>query len=226
MSKFKNVKIQGKGNIVGDGNVIHNTNIHNHKTTRKKSDIQPEGVFAFLIFAGVVLTYLYHGFFTNFSTINQYLNIASYTSPILGIAGVLILYYKNQLESFDLIKIGLLLIIGVVCLFTLRENIDPTLIELVKYAQQVDSLNWYDQLNENGKVQSQLIVTSTAFVFLSLFLNHLASLVLFNYSMSNVNQVGFWFKFFNKLKIFKPEFGGTAALILVIAALVIVKFYR
>ncbi len=111
----------------------------------------------------------------------------------MAFIGLAVLAYKKQLESPDLVRLVLVSFIAFLGWYTLNENIDETLIAIVKLAQESNASNWTDGLTDAGKDQSELILLSTVMVLLSSTLNHLASFMTLNYSLANENMTGFGF---------------------------------
>ena len=214
MSKFKEIVVNGDGNMMGDNNTQNNnsqnnktTNHHHYNSSKKSSDGSEIIVILFAISLGVGA--LIWWFFNNIEQIYYYLNIATLSSPVLAILAVIVLLFSNSSTGTDILKCfcSLLIAVGLFGLTILARDYAPQ--EIIQYSHQVKFMEFWRGLTDQ---EEHLVISNfiaAILIALSALIAHLVSLRQIAYAIANPARVGFWYRMYNASSLFSFKIAGS-----------------
>jgi len=241
MSKFvRDLNIKDVGNRnenntyqnnSGGYNVVDNSTTNNHSVTNKHvhHNSGPEqgndaAVILIPIFFGLV--FIIWLFFNNFDLVTKVVNIGSYTSPLLAVVSVIILFANNQFETTDLRNLICSIALGLLVLL-LNENAYYTApLDVVDLSKQYSSIiDFWNGLSEDQHNRAVITFCSYALIFVSGLLNHLISFRQLCYSLADKHKIGFWYLLFAKTDSFRFRYSGVIIILFSVFAYLILKGY-
>ncbi len=165
----------------GGYNLVDNSTTNNHSVTNKlvyhnsgSEQGNDAAVVLIPVFYGVVfITWL---FFNNFDIVSKVVSIGSYTSPLLAVVSVIILFANNQSEITDIRNLIFSIALGLLVLL-LNENAYYTApLDVVDLFKQYSSIiDFWNSLSEDQHDRAFVTFSSYALIFMSGLLNHLIS---------------------------------------------------
>lgn len=240
MSKFvRDLNIKDVGNRnenntyqtnSGGYNVVDNSTTNNHSVTNKHvhHNTGPEqgndaAVILIPIFFGLVFIIW---LFNNFDLVTKVVNIGSYTSPLLAVVSVIILFANNQFETTDLRNLICSIALGLLVLL-LNENAYYTApLDVVDLSKQYSSIiDFWNGLSEDQHNRAIITFCSYALIFVSGLLNHLISFRQLCYSLTDKHKIGFWYLLFTKTDSFRFRYSGVIIILFSVFAYLILKGY-
>jgi hypothetical protein len=222
LSKFRDIDIEGDGNIVGDNNTQNNTtnkttnkttNNHHHNNDPKKnsdgSEIVAIGIGAVIGFGALIWW-----FFNNIDQVYYYLNIATLSSPALALLAIIILLFSGSNTGQDLLRFfgSLVLAVGLFGLSILARDHAPQ--EIIQFSSQVEFREFWEGLNDKDEHLVISNFVAALLIGLSAIIAHLVSLRQAAYAIANPNRVGFWYGLYNSSRFFSLKVSGSIIAVL------------
>lgn len=203
MSKFENMTVNGGNNQFGDNNTQNNvTNNHHHHNTNVQSSNGDE-IIPLVIGAAAGLAALIWWFFSHIDQVYYYLNILTISSVALSAAALIMLTFRRETVKEDVLRFfgSAFIALGLFGLSMLSREHAPN--DVIQLSQQTTFTDFWRGLNGHGKDLVVHNFTAAIAIALAAFFAHLSSLRQFSYSLASPNGVGFWFRLYSTMKIFR-----------------------
>ena len=218
MSKYRNVKIKGNGNRVGDTTTVTNNYYNQPNRGSDGNEIIGIGLGLVVLLAAVVWF-----FFNHIDQVYFYLRVGAVTSPILAILAIVIFWKSGYLEEIDLIgttsSIAMCAVLVLLSEMT-RQNISD---EIIQLALRTDVLSFWDRLSDYGKKNVAAHFLSAILLTFAIFVTHLFSLRQLSESAGNPDGLGFWYGLYEGLSFFRMR--NTYISFFILAILIFVAAY-
>ncbi|WP_028672384.1 hypothetical protein [Saccharospirillum impatiens] len=203
MSKFENMTVNGGNNQFGNNNTQNNVtnNHHNHNNNVQGSNGDEIIPLGFGAVAG--LAALIWWFFSHIDQVYYYLNILTISSAALSATALVLLIFRGETAKKDVLRFfgSVFIALGLFGLSMLSREHAPS--DVIQLSQQTTFTDFWRGLNGYGKDLVLHNFTAAIAIALAAFFAHLASLRQFSYSAASPNGVGFWFRLYNAMSIFK-----------------------
>jgi len=204
MSKFKKNRIKGDQNQFGDNNkqVNKNTTVYNNYGSSNTKPSDPSEAAAIFIGAAFLFALIVWGFFKNIETVYFYLELASLSSPLLGLFSLILLVIYNEVENQNLINVSVCICISFLLIgfiFLAENNVSPTLVEL---SNRESVLKFFGRLSKYGQFLVGSNFLTALIVGLCALWIHLFSIRQLSYSFADNDRKGFWYSLYRTLDKF------------------------